>query len=91
MVAKFHCIRDLISLSVVWDDTLKEIIIQGHNNTEFLLVSKVTIILIGCLLVNHDWTTKGSKKVSLIVKPPLEVLPERDLWIKVGLLNYIEG
>ena len=90
-MVEFQRIGDLISLSVVWDNTLKEIIIQGHTNTAFLLVSKVTIILIGCLLVNHDWTTKGSKKGSLIVKPPLEVLPERDLWIKVGLLNYIEG
>ena len=68
---ELHRIRDFLGLIIVWGDTLADIIIQGHTNTPSHLASKFPIIAIGCLPVNHDWKTKGSKRGGLIVKRSL--------------------
>ena len=76
---------DLIGLGILWNDTLAAIIIQGHTNSTSLLTSKFPIITIVCLLVNHDWTTKGSNRGGLIIKSSSKILLVRYLWIKGGL------
>ena len=71
LVAELHRIRDFLGLIIVWGYTLADIIIQGHTNTPSHLTSKFPIIAIGCLPVNHEWKTKGSKRGGLILKMSL--------------------
>ena len=80
LVAEFHRIGDLIGLSIVWDDTLVAIMVQGHPNNPPLLASKVPIISIGCFPENHDWTTQGYNRGGLIVKRSLKVFPGIYIW-----------
>ena len=82
LVVEFHRIEYLFGLGVLWINPLAPINIKGHPYDSSLFPSKVPLLAIGCLPVNHDWKDKGSKRVGLIVKWTLELLPGQDLRVK---------